>query len=277
MTITCPDLLALSQLLDGELESSGPVHVHVEGCPACTERLARVRDAEAAANTAARRVVAPDATPSPRCLTPTDLVVWLDPTASARERRPVNEHLDGCDLCLGEALAAARTMTRLTTGPSQPVADVLRARVASRWSTAPAARPLTELIVALTRTGAELIDRHLVAPFRDLVELAPAPVALRANADVTTLQFELRAEGTRIRTTVVPAGDAVSVTMALADVAGAPLPAQRVSLQRHGRAVFSAHTDDAGQIALPTLERGVYEVSCPGVAAAFRLDLRSAS
>ena len=86
-----------------------------------------------------------------------------------------------------------------------------------------------------------------------------------------------RAEGTRIRTTVVPSGDAVSVTMVLADAAGAPLPSQRVSLQRHGRAVFSAHTDDAGLIALPSLERGVYEVSCPGVAAAFRLDLRSAS
>jgi hypothetical protein len=39
--------------------------------------------------------------------------------------------------------------------------------------------------------------------------------------------------------------------------------------------VFAAHTDEAGQIALPALERGVYEVSCPGVAAAFRLDLRS--
>ena len=56
---------------------------------------------------------------------------------------------------------------------------------------------------------------------------------------------------------------------------GVPLPAQRVSLQRHGRAVFSARTDDDGQIALPALERGVYEVSCPGVSAAFRLDLRS--
>jgi hypothetical protein len=277
MTTTCPDLLVLSQLLDGELEGSGGVRVHVEACPACTDRLARVRDAEVAAHTAARQAPAADAAAAPGCLTPTDLVVWLDPTASARERGPVNEHLDGCDHCLGEALAAARTMARLDAGPSRPVPDALRARVASRWSTTPARRPLTELVVALGRAGAELVDRHLVAPFRDLVELAPAPVTLRATADVATLQFELRAEGTRIRTTVVPSGDAVSVTMVLADAAGAPLPSQRVSLQRHGRAVFSAHTDDAGQIALPSLERGVYEVSCPGVAAAFRLDLRSAS
>ena len=129
--------------------------------------------------------------------------------------------------------------------------------------------------MSVTRAGARLVDRHLVAPFRDFAELAPAAVALRASADLATLQFELRADGTRIQTTVVPAGEAVSVTMVFVDPAGAPLPSQRVSLQRHGRAVFSARTDEAGQIALPTLERGVYEVSCPGVAAAFRLDLRS--
>ena len=273
--MNCPDLLVLSQLADGELASGASVGVHVEACPSCTGRLARVRDAENSARAAARREAAPDAAPSPGCLTPAALMAWLDPTASERERRPMSVHLDGCDRCLGEALAAARMMARLDSGPSQPVSDVLRARVASRWQAAPAARSLTELVVSASRAGVRLLDRHLVAPFRDLAELAPAAAAVRASADVATLQFELRADGTRIRTTVVPAGDAVSVTMVFADTEGVPLPAQRVSLQRHGRAVFSARTDEDGQIALPTLERGVYEVSCPGVSAAFRLDLRS--
>lgn len=272
--MNCPDLLTLSQLADGELASSAPVRVHVDACPTCTGRLARVRDAETTARAAARRAPASDGAPSPSCLSPSALVVWLDPTASERERRPMSGHLEGCDRCLGEALAAARIMARLETGPARPASDVLRVRVTSRWQAATAPRSLTELVVSASRAGVRLLDRHLVAPFRDLAELAPA-AALRASADVATLHFELRADRTHIRTTVVPVGDAVGVTMIFADAAGAPLPAQRVSLQRHGRAVFSARTDDAGQIALPALERGVYEVSCPGVAAAFRLDLRA--
>ena len=272
--MTCPDLLLLSQMLDGELDANEPARAHVSTCVTCTARLTRVRNAEKAAGAAARRDPAIESAPSMGCLTPTQLVAWLDPTASVRERSTINAHLDGCDHCLGEAIAAARIMAQLDAGPSHPVSEVLRARVASRWASAPARRSLTELAVAVTRAGARLIERHLAEPFRDLVEVAPVAVPVRATADVGTLHFELRADETRIRTTVVPSGDAVSVTMVLADAAGAPLPAQRVSLQRHGRAVFSAHTDDAGQIALPVLERGVYEVSCPGVAAAFRLDLR---
>ena len=273
--MSCPDLLLLSQLLDGELDAHDSAAAHVATCAACASRVARLREAERGAGAEAHRAPASETTPSVDCLTPADLVAWLAPTASARERRPLNAHLDACDHCLGEVLAAARTMARLDTGPSHPVSDVLRARVASRWASPAAPRSLTALAVAVTRSGARLIERHVVAPFRDLVEVAPMAVPVRATADVGTLEFELRADETRIRTTVVPSGDAVSVTMVLADAAGAPLPAQRVSLQRHGRAVFSAHTDDAGQIALPVLERGVYEVSCPGVAAAFRLDLRS--
>ena len=131
--MNCPDLLVLSQLVDGELTASTPIRVHVEACPACTGRLARVRDTETTARAAARREAAPDAALSPGCLTPAALVAWLDPTASERERRPMSAHIDGCDRCLGEALEAARVMARLDCGPSRPVSDVLRARVASRW------------------------------------------------------------------------------------------------------------------------------------------------
>ena len=250
--MTCPDLLLLSQLLDGELDANQPARAHVDTCPTCTARLARVRNAEKAAGAAVRRDPTVETAPSMGCLTPTQLVAWLDPTASARERHAMNAHLDGCDHCLGEAIAAARTMAQLDSGPSHPhpVSDVLRARVASRWARTPARRSLTELAVAVTRAGARLIERHLAEPFRDLVEVARTGTATGATADVGTLHFELRADETRIRTTVVPSGDAVAVTIVLADAAGAPLAAQRVSLQRHGRAVFSAHTDEAGQIAL---------------------------
>jgi hypothetical protein len=54
-----------------------------------------------------------------------------------------------------------------------------------------------------------------------------------------------------------------------------PLPGQRVSLRQHTRAIFSARTDAAGEVRPPRLEPGVYEVTCPGIRTAFRLDLRA--
>jgi hypothetical protein len=47
-----------------------------------------------------------------------------------------------------------------------------------------------------------------------------------------------------------------------------------VHLRRQGRALYSARTDADGTLRLPGIERGVYEVACPGLATAFRLDLR---
>lgn len=272
--MSCPDLLILSQLLDGELADPGPASSHVGACPACADRLGRLRGAERAL----RRASGGEAIATPyrtdACLAPGEIVTWLDPTTTADDRRAASRHLDACDHCLGEALAAARMASRMSRGPSLPVPTVLAARVAGAWTAATPAPALSEVVVALTRRGVRLIEHHLVAPMRDLVEVAQLAPAMRASADVAILQFDLRAEGNRIRTTVIPAGEAVDVTIALADAAGDPLPSRRISLVRRGRAVFSARTDAAGQLALPSLERGVYEVSCPEIAAMFRLDLR---
>lgn len=270
--MTCPDLPTLSQLLDGELDTP-PLRGHLGTCPTCTAWAARVRRAaRAVAEVAVHAASAGDRAPG--CPSSSQLVAWLDPTAPADAGRAVTAHLDACDGCLAEALSAARTARRLAAGPEYAVPEALRARVASRWPAAASEPSLTTLVLAVTRAGAVLVERHLAAPFRQLVATTRPVPALRAVADVATLQFELRADGARIRTTVVPAGDGVNVTIVLAGEAGAPLSAQRVSIQRHGRVVFSARTDAAGQIDLPALERGVYEVSCPGVSAAFRLDLR---
>lgn len=271
--MTHPDLMTLSQLLDGELHPAEPVEAHLASCPACAARVARVREAESAVRSAAG-AAPPPAAASPPCPTPSRLVAWLDPAAPAGERQALAGHLESCDACLGDALAAARLMGRLDAAPARPVPGPLLARVASRWPAAPPS--LTTVVVSIARRTARLLDRHLVAPVERLIELAAPAAALRAGAEVAALQFELRADRARIRTTVVPAGDAVDVTIVMAGEAGEPLPAHRVSLRRHGRALFSARTDTDGRIVLPALERGVYEVSCPAVATAFRLDLRAA-
>ena len=270
------DVMTLSQLLDGELEHAGPAEAHLAACPACATRLARVRDADAAVRAAGNAAGPRAAAAAPPCPTPSRLVGWLDATTPASEREALGGHLDACDVCLGDVLAAARIMRRLDAAPLQEVPAPLLARVAARWPAAPPGPSLTTVVVELARRAVRLVERHLVAPIADLVEVAAPAVAMRAGAEVATLQFELRADGACIRTTVVSAGDAVDVTIMVAGASGEPLPAHRVSLRRHGRALFSARTDADGRIVLPALERGVYEVSCPGVATAFRLDLRAA-
>lgn len=64
-------------------------------------------------------------------LTESELAGYLDQDLSPAERRPVEEHLDACDLCRAELVAAVRLLNQ------EPGADVPRAaeqRKVRRWS-----------------------------------------------------------------------------------------------------------------------------------------------
>ena len=177
------DVMTLSQLLDGELEHAAPAEAHLASCPACGTRLARVRDASAAVRAAGNAAGPRAAAAAPPCPTPSRLVGWLDATTPASEREALGGHLDACDVCLGEVLAAARIMGRLDAAPLQEVPAPLLARVAAQW---PAARPapsLTTVVVELARRSVRLVERHLVAPIADLVEVAAPAAAVRAGAE----------------------------------------------------------------------------------------------
>ena len=97
---------------------------------------------------------------------------------------------------------------------------------------------------------------------------------MRGEAVATALSFELHAAEATITTTITPAGDGVGLTVRIRDEDGGALADQRVFLRRHGRSLYSARTDADGLLRMPGVERGVYEVACPGVGATFRLDLR---
>ena len=277
--MSCPDLLVLSQLLDEEipLADAAPIRSHAASCAACGARITRLTDAVAAMKAVAN--ASADAARSaasalPGCLSASQLATWLDGTAPESERRTAAAHLDGCDLCLGEAVAAARVMTRLDATPPHRVPMALTARVASRWRAAAPGPSLATLVVAVTRAGARLVEKHLVAPFLDIAEVgAPAP-AFRAEEPPAELRFQLLAADTRIRATIFSAGDAIGLVLALEEASGERLADQRIFLRQRGRPIFSARTDAEGVLRTPGLERGVYEVSCPGISTSFRLDLR---
>jgi anti-sigma factor RsiW len=277
--MTCPDLLLLSQLLDGELPATtggAAVRTHVDACAVCREQLARLDRATAAgrAALAEHEAAAPPGAPQPDCLTPGRIAGWVGRVLADADLRAVDAHLERCDVCLEEALAARRMIATLDAEPRVAIPDALRARVASRWQVAPARESLTELVIRVARAGVTLIERHVVAPVLDVEELlSPAP-AVRAEEAAGAVSFRIRAPEAEIQATIVPDGEAVGLSLSLLGADDVALVGQRVFLRRHGRSLYSARTDAAGALRLPRIEPGVYEVSCPGIGTSFRLDLR---
>lgn len=276
-----PHLLVLSQLADGELPAAESrwIEAHVADCPSCRARLARLARVLAKTSTSEHLATAVAAAAEPAraaaCPAPSVLAGWHDPAVPLAERASLGRHLESCDPCLGESLAASRLLARLDATPPVPVPAALRARVASRWleTVAGEGSALSRLVVRVTRAGAELLESHLLEPLRDLVAVPVAAPAMRGEAVASALSFELHAAAATITTTIAPAGDGVGLTLRIVDEHGAALADQRVFLRRHGRSLYSARTDGDGILRMPGVERGVYEVACPGIGAAFRLDL----
>jgi anti-sigma factor RsiW len=278
--LSCPDLLVLSQLADGELPpaDAAPVESHVAGCEHCSGWLARVRLVLAAlADAGAQGRLAHAPQRRDDCPSASTLAGWSDAAAPEDDREKVRRHLDSCDACLADALAASRLIGRLDATPATPVPAKLRSLVAASWSKPqPASESLSAIVVRVTRAGAQLIESRLLAPLRDLVELPmPLPAMRSAGVPAEALYFCLHASAATVTATVVPVGDAVGLTLVIEDSSGTVLAGQRVFVRRHGRSIFSARTDATGALRMPSLERGVHEVNCPGIGTSFRLDLRS--
>ncbi len=270
--MSCPEAVLLSQLADRELADAdaAPLRRHLATCAACADRLAALT-----ASTATLRapVPAPPGPPGDGCLAPEQVAGWVRRVLPDTELGVVDAHLGACDACLAEVRAADRMMAVLDAGQRLPVPETLQARVASRWvdTTEPS---LTEIVVRAARAGLALLERRLVAPILAVEELlAPLP-AMRSADAADAVRFRISAPGAHIQAAIVPAGDGVALTLTLRGDADEALPGQRIFVRRHGRSVFSARTDDAGELRVQRIEPGIYEIACPGIGTSFRLDLR---
>lgn len=279
------ELLVLSQHADGELPvaQAHAVAAHLAVCHGCQRRLDRMLHAAAAAAHAGRaaavRTAAPDEDGSrpTGCPSPSLLSSWADPALPAADRARLEQHLEGCDACLADVLGARRLLARLDATAALPVPVALQRRVASLWADpASGESALTRLVVRVTRAGAELLESHVVAPLRDLVEVATPLPAMRSGTPAgSTRSFTLHGPEATIIASIAAAGDAVGLTLRIQTDDGAPLADQRVFLRHRGRSLYSARTGEDGLLRMPGIEHGVYEVDCPGIATSFQLDLRS--
>jgi anti-sigma factor RsiW len=275
--VSCPELIVLSQRVDGELPPSdaAAVDLHVKDCDRCRaaiERLERATDAARALLHAEPRSVG---AAGADCVGPERLAGWASRALAADEMRTVERHLAQCDGCLADALAMARMTARLDAAPTLAVPATLRERVASRWAPAPVDESLTALVVRIARAGVALLERHVVAPVLDVEELPLAGAAVRTAETADGIGFRIRAPEAEIRGTIVTTDGTVGLSLLLLGPGEDALGGQRVFLRRHGRTIYSARTDAAGTLEMPRVEPGVYEVSCPGIGTSFRLDLRS--
>ena len=277
----CPDLVVLSQLVDGELPASdaAAIRPHVDGCDSCRALLRRLERATAAARTLLSDEPRTGGAVGAECVAADRLAGWTSRALAADDMQAVERHLAQCDGCLADALAMARVTARLDAGPTLAVPATLRERVASRWAPAPVEESLTSLVVRIARAGVALVERHVVAPILDVEALPLAGATVRAGENPDGIAFRIRAPEAEVRGTIVTTDGAVGLTLTLlgtvGDAADGPLGGQRVFLRRHGRTIYSARTDGAGALAMPRVEPGVYEVSCPGIGTSFRLDLRA--
>ena len=275
--MSCPELVVLSQLVDGELPPSdaAALRAHVGGCSRCGASIERLRQATDAARVALHAEPRSGGATGPGCVQPERLAGWASRALVAEEMRAVEAHLDECDGCLADALAMSRVTARLDAGPTLAVPATLRERVASRWASAPVEESLTALVVRVARAGVALVERHVVAPILDVEALPLAAAATRAAGTADGIAFRIRAPQAEIRGTIVTTDGAVGLTLTLLGTAEDALGGQRVSLRLHGRTIYSARTDAAGALEMPRIDPGVYEVSCPGIGTSFRLDLRA--
>jgi anti-sigma factor RsiW len=277
----CPDSLLLSQFFDHELEAEEyeKIERHLKGCAKCRAREALHRKAEEEAQaTLARSSYRPSAqTSSPDCLAPEVVSAYVHRLLSTEEAVWIEKHLQDCDRCVHEVKEALHIVSSLlATEKRDPVPLALKTRVAALWeSQAEKARSvsLSRLVIQVTQNGLRFLEKRLVAPLVNVVEI-PVPLpAYRAADEPRVLTLSITTSQAGMKVTAVQEGQGVALTL-LTDKHEAQA-GQRVFLRQRGRTVFSARTDSEGALRVPRLEPGIYEVTCPGMNIAFQLELRS--
>jgi hypothetical protein len=174
-------------------------------------------------------------------------------------------------------MEAFRISSSFRSARKTSVPSALTDRVRVSWqtpATEPRADKLSRFVLQLAQKGLQLIEQHVVEPFRDMqAVLSPLP-AYRAGEEQNMLSLTLKAERATIMLSAVPDGKGVALTMTLYDAGQQLLPSQRVFLRQNGKAIFSARTDKEGVLRIPHLSLGSYEITCSGIQTTFQVELR---
>jgi anti-sigma factor RsiW len=277
---TCPETSLLSQFLDGELAPAevSQIKRHLATCADCRTRVGRMEQAEGVARgqlSTARNRLSPPA--SSECLSPEMVIAYAQHHLSAEDDVKVERHLHTCNACVNEVQGAFRAVSFLSSPQREPVPALLKAQVAALWERSLAqehVQPLPRVVIQLAKEGLRLLERYLVSPLLDVREIRTPIPAYRTGEGSSALSLRLDAGETEIAVLAVQQGDGVAVKLTLLGAAQKELIGRRIFLRQHGRAVFSAQTDQRGELWIPRLAHGTYEVACHEIHTTFQLELR---
>jgi hypothetical protein len=278
---SCPEPLLLSQLCDHELgaEHERILSRHLETCAACSARLLRMEQVQGRLRTGILQSSSQSSfdVPSSECLPPSAIAAYVQKVLPSEELRKAEKHLQICNFCSTEVIEAFRISSSLRSARKIPVPSALTARVRAVWQTPapePRADKLSRFVLQFAQKGMQLIEQHVVEPFRDIqAALSPLP-AYRAGEEQTMLSLTLKAERATILLSAVPDGKDVALTMTLYDADQQLLSGQRIFLRQNGTSIFSAKTDKEGALRIPHLSLGSYEIACSGIQTTFQVELR---
>jgi hypothetical protein len=205
-------------------------------------------------------------------LSPEEIAAYLAHATSRSEKERMDDHLRTCDPCLLEAVEARRIATVLEPGRLGPVPEAVKLQAEALWRPA-----LSRVVLRLVQRGLQQVTHSLTAPILNF-ELEPTGAMTRSSPaalEHPPLTFRLDAENASVQATTVAARDGLALTLTFYRSQQEILPGSRVRVQQEGMTVFSAKTDAQGQLHVPYLSPGVYDVTCPELQVVFQLELRS--
>jgi hypothetical protein len=197
---------------------------------------------------------------------------------SSDQRQAIADHLRECPRCRDEIRALASfDMTRVRRWvteagvPNPEVATSLPAVVPG-----PAGASLSRVVLGLARRGLAVVEQALVEPLRgfSLEPVAAITRGTQAAADEHALTFRLEAAEMSVHVAAARRDDGLALTLTFRGAGQEMLTDTRVTIRQSGRTVLSAKTDGHGQVRMPHLDPGVYEVACREPQVAFQLEVR---
>lgn len=197
---------------------------------------------------------------SPECLSPEVISAYVHRVLSAEEGGRVEKHLQNCNRWVHEVMEAFQIASSLALGKREPIPATLKNRVASQWETQPQREqpvPLSCLVIQVAQKGLRLLEKRLVAPLVEVMEVSAPLPAYRAEEVAEALILRIATGETTLRVTAVQEGKGMAFTLTLLGAGEILLAGQRIFLRQQGRAIFSAKTDEKGVLRIPSLEPGI--------------------
>lgn len=271
----CPEPVLLSQFLDHELAAPEESRIarHLTQCPLCQEQVERLLHAEqlARAQVPGWRPSLFSLTPSASCPPLEKVAIYMQGSLSMDEELRIEQHLQSCEACFQQAKEAARVVTFLSSSQTPPIPASLKTPIATQWESF---APLPRLVIQMTREGLRLLESYVVAPLLNVQEVLAPLSAFRRGERSSALSLKLQAGEAEIDVLAIPENNGVAVRLTLFDPEHTALADRRVFIRQQGKAIFSAQTNDRGELHVPRLEPGEYEVSCHEIHTTFQLELR---